>query len=169
MRSAIGATSSTAAPSFFRACPSLALASIQTNSIKDLKMIQQTTPTIPSSNAAEDNGRSKPAAQSSHWEAIVFFCLMLTLMLALVFWPSTKQLIPGLRTPTPAEYLGAVQRITFVGGLGKTTQIDTESRTFLLQGAVQINKGVRLELRRGIMDVEVCEVATQNCRDLVSH
>ena len=132
-------------------------------------MIQQTTPATASSPAGEDNGRSIPAGQSSHWGAIVFVGLTLTAMLALLFWPATKQLIPGLRTPIPAEYLGTVQRITYVGGFGTSTQIDTESRSFLLSGPVQINKGARLELRRGLVDVEVCEVGTPNCRDLVSH
>ena len=65
------------------------------------------------------------------------------------------------------EYLGTVQRISYVGGLRIHTQIDTETRTVLLHGAVLTQRGARLELRRLAWGPEVCDLDRLACYALV--
>jgi hypothetical protein len=65
------------------------------------------------------------------------------------------------------EYLGTVQRISYIGGLGIHTQIDTETRTVLLRGAVLTQRGARLELRRLAWGPEVCNLDRVDCHALV--
>jgi hypothetical protein len=126
------------------------------------------TPNALSTPATENKpqpSETKPAS----WAGLWFLLTLMAAMLSFIFLPQIVRLVGGMGQSVAGEYLGTVQRITYVGGLGQHTQIDTETRTFLLRGAVQINKGIRLELRRGIFDAEVCEVGTQSCRDLISN
>ena len=130
----------------------------------------KSTKTPPALSApATENDPQPPEAKPASWAGLWFLLTLMAAMLSFIFYPQIARLLGGIGQPVAGEYLGAVQRITYVGGLGHHTQIDTETRTFLLSGAVQINKGTRLELRRGIFDKEVCEVGTQSCRDLISN
>lgn len=61
------------------------------------------------------------------------------------------------------EYLGVLQKITYVGSFGVDTQIETESQTLLLRGSADLNKGARLERREGLFDIQVCVVGTESC------
>lgn len=97
----------------------------------------------------------------------LFFCLMGLMLLALLFLPWTLRLINSIGVPAEREYLGTVQKISYVGGLGPDTQVDTESRTLLLRGAVVIQKGVPLEQRIGLFDSDVCIAKTDQCWHLM--
>jgi hypothetical protein len=121
------------------------------------------------STPATENNPQPPEAKPASWAGLWFLLTLMAAMLSFIFLPQIVRLVGGMGQSVAGEYLGTVQRITYVGGLGQHTQIDTETQTFLLRGAVQINKGIRLELRRGIFDAEVCEVGTQSCRDLISN
>ncbi|UUZ69768.1 hypothetical protein LP416_10715 [Polaromonas sp. P2-4] len=107
-----------------------------------------------------------PYRSEDDFSILVLGVLILTL-LALLFWPWASRLIDSLWAPAEKEYLGTVQKITYVGGLGNHTQIDMETRTLLLRGPVIINKGARLELRKGVLDSQVCDIDTGVCRDLI--
>lgn len=103
------------------------------------------------------------------WELALFFGVVIVILLSLLAWPWPYRVINDLWGPTEREYLGTVQRITYVGGFGADTQIDTETRTFLLSGPALILKGTRLERRQRIFDSEVCDMDTDACRDLIGH
>lgn len=55
-----------------------------------------------------------------------------------------------------------------IGSVGVNTQIETESATLLLRGAADIKKNAELERREGLLGVQVCEVGTQSCWELMS-
>lgn len=98
---------------------------------------------------------------------LLFFCLMGLMLLALLFLPWTLRLINSIGAPAEREYLGTVQKITYVGGLGPDTQVDTESRTLLLSGPVVIQKGIPLERRIGRFDSDICIAKTDQCWHLM--
>lgn len=64
------------------------------------------------------------------------------------------------------EYLGVLQKITYVGSFGVDTQIETESQTLLLRGSADLDKGARLERREGLFNVQVYVVGMYSCWDL---
>lgn len=61
------------------------------------------------------------------------------------------------------EYIGMVQTISYVGGFGPDTQVNTDVRTVLLRGAVILKTGDRLELRKGYLNSDVCLASTDRC------
>lgn len=112
----------------------------------------------------------QPQPKPASWDGLWFFLVLMTVLLSIILLPKILRLVSGLGKPVAGVYLGSVQKVTYIGGFGLRTQIDTDNQTFLLSGAVQVNKGTRLELRRGIIfDAEVCEVGTRSCRNLISH
>lgn len=109
-------------------------------------------------------------ASGDSFAMFLFFCvmgLMLLMLLASLFWPWTYRVINSIGAPEQREYLGTVRKITYVGGLGADTQIDTENRTLLLRGVVIIHQGVPLEQRVGLLDSDVCIVTTDQCWHLM--
>jgi len=97
-----------------------------------------------------------------------FALLTLMLVLILLYW-MLSGLITAVSTPTrPArEDLGTLQRITYIGGLGSHTQIDTERQTLLLRGTVILTKGHRLERRERFLESEVCDLDNGDCWELL--
>ncbi len=87
-------------------------------------------------------------------------------VLALIAGPWVLQQLYG-PLPKPRQ-LGTVQQVRFVGGLGLHTQIDTDTGSYLVRGAVELRPGALLELRQRYFDAWVCEVGSQACRELVS-
>jgi len=93
----------------------------------------------------------------------------LFLMFAFILcWPWTAKLIDRLKGAPQTEYLGVVQSIHFVGGFGMTTQIQTDTHTFLVNGAWSPPRGTRLERRESITAHLVCIVDTDVCERLLS-
>lgn len=112
-----------------------------------------------------DSGPQKPK-QGSHVFAIVIGLLILLLFTS----PWTLDWIRGVGSKArhaEREYLGVVQKITYVGGFGTNTQIEADSQTLLLRGAVELKKGARLERRESLFDIQVCELETGACWDLM--
>jgi hypothetical protein len=64
--------------------------------------------------------------------------------------------------------MGTVQSIQFVSRLGGLdTQINTDQRTLLVEGAAAIPKGTPLEWRRSELYGDLCVVGTDRCWDLL--
>ena len=59
--------------------------------------------------------------------------------------------------------VGTVQKSYFVGWLGISTQIDTETRTLLLWDTVNLPKGTPLQIRQDYFGRRVCVANTQQC------
>lgn len=62
---------------------------------------------------------------------------------------------------------GTVQKIRFVGSFGITSQVDTERRSFLVRGVTSLHRGARVELRKGVWAVQLCEADSDLCEDLM--
>ena len=92
---------------------------------------------------------------------------ILALPLSFILIPWVGKQVNSLGVLTKPQFLGTVQKISYVGGLGPDTQVDTEHRTLLLSGAVVIEKGIALELRKGRLSSEVCIVKTDQCWHLM--
>lgn len=88
-------------------------------------------------------------------EFFLFFlgCALLT---ALVFLPFTSGKLADFWAPATQEDWGTVQSIRYVSSFAPTTQLETESRTFLLKGIVNIDKGTRVHKREDFFSREVC-------------
>lgn len=68
----------------------------------------------------------------------------------------------------PVLAMGTVQSIQFVGRLGGLdTQINTDQRTLLVEGAAALPKGTALEWRRSELYGDLCVVGTDRCWDLL--
>lgn len=68
----------------------------------------------------------------------------------------------------PVLAMGTVQSIQFVGRLGGLdTQINTNQRTFLVEGAAAIPKETALEWRRSELYGDLCVVGTDRCWNLL--
>jgi hypothetical protein len=94
---------------------------------------------------------------------LILFLLASGVLLLLVFWPWTFGSKSALQAPAKIEFLGALQKISYVGGLGTDTQIHTEGRTLLLHGVKNLRLGVVMETRVDFFGKYVCEVGTENC------
>jgi hypothetical protein len=73
-------------------------------------------------------------------------------------------------SPTPVP-VGTVQRIHFIGDWGINTQIDTEQRSFVVQGMTRFQKGSRIEQRKTRDSLQLCAVddarTVLHCEDLI--
>jgi hypothetical protein len=68
----------------------------------------------------------------------------------------------------PVLAMGTVYSIQFVGRLGGLdTQINTDQRTLLVEGAAALPKGTALEWRRSELYEDLCVVGTDRCWDLL--
>ena len=97
------------------------------------------------------------------------FVVLATLFFAaMLFAPRFIGALANLGRPDVKVALGTVQRIYFVGGLGRDTQIDTESQSLLVNGIAHLQPGTTLEQRKGFWGPEVCARDTSACWKLVS-
>lgn len=111
---------------------------------------------------APDAKKSDGGAGHLFWLFLVVFVLPV-----LIFTSWGEHLINGLGAGDQREYLGTVQKISYVGGLGSDTQVDTETRTLLLRGPVILTKGTALERRILNFTSDVCVVKTDQCWHLM--
>ena len=97
------------------------------------------------------------------------FILVLALGLTLtLFLHQIIRAVANVGAPDERVYLGVVKRVSYIGGVRTSTQVDTDSRTLLLRGAVNVKLGAALERRKGRWDTEVCEQQSGNCWTLES-
>jgi hypothetical protein len=75
--------------------------------------------------------------------------------------------ISGRSLPYTEEDWGSVQSIRYVGSFGPTTQVDTDSRTFLLGSTANLAKGTRVVRRQDYFGKEVCIAGSKTCWDLL--
>jgi hypothetical protein len=102
------------------------------------------------------------------WALVVFFLLTFAVILLLMFWPLTKQFIPGLADPPVITAMGKVQKVTFVGGFGTRTQVRTSTSTVLLRRAVELTVGADVERRSSAISEQLCLVGRDRCVDISS-
>ena len=111
------------------------------------------------------------ATRSSPWEVVLVLVFFATL-LSWWNWPVAKQFIPGLQDPPRHSALGVLLKVSYLGGFGHSTQIDTETGSYLLRGVPWFSMGARMELSSTFFGTSVCEEATakdpDNCAELLS-
>jgi len=105
---------------------------------------------------------------SDGWGMAIFFAVTFVILAALIFWPVTKQFMPGLADPPSIQPLGPVLQARFVGGFGTRTEIRTSAKTLLLRGAVEIDVGTSVERRTTFYNDEMCVTGTSRCHDIAS-
>ena len=122
--------------------------------------------TLPDSDkpATGQPAQGEPDADLTPWLLLI---MLLTLMLV-VLTPLAWRAIRAYGLPDVTRPLGTVQRITFLGGWGTTTQVDTQTHSVLLRGAVNLTLGTELEQRKKFWGFEVCEVHSERCESMVS-
>jgi len=108
-----------------------------------------------------------PETPNSSGDEVNLFLFVLVLamvvMTALVWLPGlTRWAKNSVITPQ-----GTVQRITFVKGLGVSSQVDTEQRSFLVRGVTQLRKGARVETRSGPLGSRLCDADSLICDELM--
>lgn len=116
-----------------------------------------------------NHSSSHSASRTNHdGETVISFVLVFALLIALVFWPQTKQLIPGLADPPIVQSLGDVVETNYIGGLGTRTQVRTNDKTVLLIGAVELDKETAVERRTTPLSEQLCVSGTDKCHDISS-
>lgn len=116
----------------------------------------------------EGGERDKAGEPSGGWGTVIFFMAIFAILGALVFWPLTKQFIPGLADPPTIEPLGPVLQTRFVGGFVTRTEVRTQGKVLLLRDPVEIDAGVAVERRITLLDNELCVSGTKHCHEIVS-
>ena len=100
---------------------------------------------------------------------VVLFSIMVVLLLGIAASPWLLEWANDRWAPKTRQYLGAAQRVRYSGSWRVNTEVQTESHTFLLNGAVLIAKGVGLERRARLLDADdVCVVGSDVCHGLRS-
>lgn len=105
---------------------------------------------------------------TSHKGLVIAFAAVFILLLALLFWPMTKQLIPMLADAPSVHPLGSVQRSSFIGGFATRTQVETTAQTILLYGAIEIGNGTSVERRVTTISNQLCVVGSNTCHEIAS-
>ena len=115
------------------------------------------------------NKKAKPSTSSEGTlEMVAFFSVALIILLMLLLWPLTKQLIPLLAEAPSVHSLGSVKRSDFIGGFSIRTQVETTTKTILLYGAIEISNGSLVERRVTPISDELCLVGSSNCYEIAS-
>ena len=110
-----------------------------------------------------------PRSRDDTWIVMTLLGVLLILLAALASFPWTYLWLSERWASKEREYLGTVQRVTYVDSFTVDTQIDTERQTFLLQGSVFLHRADKLEWRNRLFDAQACVVGTDVCHVLRSH
>lgn len=110
----------------------------------------------------------QPRPGESNLPDLVLIVLLVMGLQAIWFSPEIIRAVANSGEPRERTFLGTVQKVTFVGGLMPSTQVDTQSQTLLLRGAASLAQGARLERRRWWGDPEVCDMQSGACWQIMS-
>ena len=102
---------------------------------------------------------------------LLVWILGLSFVFSLVLWmtPQIMAHLAGLKQSSDSVRLGAVRRISFVGGFTVSTQVETDQTVVLLRGASSMAVGTALQRRKVRWgDYEVCDAQGDRCWELIS-
>ena len=91
------------------------------------------------------------------------------LVALLLAWLLTIIELRGRFVPFVQEDWGTVQTIRYVGSFGPTTQVDTDRKTFLLRGTVNLDQGTRVVRRKDYFGQAICIDGTKTCWELIGN
>lgn len=102
-------------------------------------------------------------------EVGVFIAVIILMLVTFASLPWIGKIIATLGGDPQVTALGAVQRVSFVGGYQARTQVEVAGRTLLLRGAMELDRDTRVERRTNRMTDQLCVAGTDRCHDIVSH
>ena len=103
-------------------------------------------------------------------DVVVVLNLMAFLLVAMLLaWILGTAELRGRFVPYTEEDWGTVKTIHYVGSLGPTTQVDTDRKTFLLRGTVNIDQGTRVVRREDYFGKAICIDSTKTCWELIGN
>lgn len=110
----------------------------------------------------------RPRPRESSLSELALILLLVMGLQAIWFSPEIIRAVANSGEPRERVLLGSVQKVSFIGGLVPSTQVNTESQTLLLRGAASLPQGAWLERRKWWGDPEVCETQSGACWQLMS-
>ena len=118
---------------------------------------------------ANGEGTPKPDKGASLGVVILLNITGFVLAALLLAWLLSIVELRGRFVPFTQEDWGTVQSIRYVGSFGPTTQVDTDRKTFLLRGTVNLDQGTRLVRRKDYFGQAICIDGTKTCWELIGN
>lgn len=107
-------------------------------------------------------GSRRSATGGTYWIFVPLSSILLSLLILLI--PGLQRRLAAHDAPREPIAMGRVVRTTYVANAARPdTQVDTDTRTFLLEGVVLLVPGQTLEWRRYLPDESLCVVGTDQC------
>lgn len=110
-----------------------------------------------------DANSGSSTSRFDFWTAVVVGTSLFSMLVILSFWPYTQKWFGLDHEAVKVSPLGAVTKVTYVGGFWINTQIDTAQGSFLLRGAAPFPAQFTLELRQQGGDARVCIEGKELC------
>lgn len=114
----------------------------------------------PRSSASEEvppgKRRAAPRTRSFVFE-LLFYLLLFAVPMLMLYFPEILWAIKHSGEPEQTVSIGIVQKVSFVSGLQKTSQLETDSTRVLVKGLVKTKVGTALVQRNARFGLEVCE------------
>ena len=106
------------------------------------------------------------AARVRFWP-FMFFLFVYGSATAPFYWPYLKKQAAIVWADDVVQDIGTVQRISFIGGLGIGTQIETETSTLLVRRMANLSKGTLLQRRDNFFRRRICVAESERCWEVV--
>jgi hypothetical protein len=110
----------------------------------------------------------EPTRAPSSFASDMGWLIPLTLLaMGVVSAPQWLWALEHWSDPTTPVAQGTVQRVHYIGNLGIDSQIDTETRSFMVRGVSHLQKGWNVETRKSTWSVQLCSTDAAVCEDLM--
>ena len=112
-------------------------------------------------------GRPVASGDESNLGELLWLVGLVASMCVMLTAPMWIWMLMHLGVSTAPIPQGTVQKILFVGSFGVNSQVDTEQRSFLVRGVTTLHRGARVELRKSTWAMQLCDVDSRVCEDLM--
>jgi hypothetical protein len=93
----------------------------------------------------------------------LFLICSTTIFATYLSWPWPKLLMGQKLAAMEVRSMGRVVAVHFVGGFGTLTQVSTTEHEVLVEGIVELPKGIAMETRIDAFEQLLCQSGTDNC------
>ena len=101
--------------------------------------------------------RTASSPTQSFASEMSFYVLLVTAPMLMLYLPEILWAFKHSGEPDQAVSIGTVQKVSFVGGVQRASQIETDSTRVLVKGLVKSKVGTALVQRNGRFGLEICE------------
>lgn len=120
--------------------------------------------------AAPMDVKGTPEPEGFSTGVVMVLNLIAFLLVAMLLaWILGSAELRGRFLPYTQEDWGSVMTIRYVGSFGPTTQVDTDRKTFLLHGTVNIDQGTQVVRRKDYFGQAICIDGTKTCWKLIGN